>query len=207
MKGNTSMTDTGAGSVGADGFEFELEPLDPRQAFGFRGVVGPYGSVEASTPAPGRRERPSQEVHLKGEGFPETVFSGGAHDRPSLDGGRLKVDGTVVDLDLVVKGVRKGRRWLEIGFRDRSYKYTGDLGSVARLTREGATVSFTQGRFVRGIGLARVGKTEGAVDAVDLAIAIVLETVDRSCMSTTGALFAIPFNFLFGRSASEGTFE
>ncbi|MET7936465.1 hypothetical protein [Streptomyces sp. NPDC005322] len=42
------------------------------------------------------------------------------------------------------------------------------------------------------------------MDAVDLAIAIVLEQVDTSCLTLTGALLAIPPNFLFKGGKDEG---
>ncbi|MFE9116773.1 hypothetical protein [Streptomyces sp. NPDC007172] len=47
-------------------------------------------------------------------------------------------------------------------------------------------------------------RVEGDADATDLAIALVLEEVDRSALSLSGALFAVPRNVLFGRSRDEG---
>lgn len=191
-----------------EGFEFELEPIESSERRGYRGDVGPFGGVEAFVERTQGRRPPTRQAHLEGEQFPETLFSGGAHTQPSLDGGWLKVDGTMADLELIVKGIRRGARWLEIGHRDRSYTYrSGGYGTDARLTREGAIVSFTKGRLAGRVGRTRIGQAEGEVDAVDLAIATVLEVVDTEAMSTTGALLALPFNFLFGRTRDEGSIE
>lgn len=194
------------GTPDAGGFEFELEPLDNQQVMGFRGVVGPFGSVEAFIELPGRGQKATRQAHLRGDRFPETLFSGGMGSIPSLDGGWLKVDGTVADLELVVKGVRKGRRWLAISHRDRSYTYSGAYYRDSRLSRDGATVSLKNGPDVR-VSATRIGKAEGEVDAMDLSIAIVLEMVDRSALSTLNSLLALPEYLLFGRGRIEGYSE
>ncbi|MFG2949092.1 hypothetical protein [Streptomyces adustus] len=149
---------------------------------------------------------PLRQAVVQGDQFPETLFSGGSGVLPSLDGGWLKVDQTLVRMDLKVTGVRKGSRWLEMTYRERSYTYTS-YGPMkqARLKREGVTVTIDRGRYISKVGGTRVGKAEGEADATDLAIAIVLEEVDRSALTTSGALLAIPANFLFGRGRDEGT--
>ncbi|MFF3154367.1 hypothetical protein [Streptomyces sp. NPDC057910] len=186
-------------------FEFELEPVREGQVRGYRGVAGPFGGVEVTTDigAPGRA--PSRQVGLIGARFPETLFSGGADVSPSLDGGWLKVDGTIVDMDLKIKGLRKGSRWLELTFRDRHYTYsvTGSAEDV-RFSGDSATIATTRGRRVPVNSGCRRVKVQGDADATDLAIALVLEEVDRSVLSLTGALFALPRNVLFGRSRDEG---
>ncbi|MFD7873048.1 hypothetical protein ACFV5G_02775 [Streptomyces sp. NPDC059766] len=147
-----------------------------------------------------------RQVLLRGLSFPATEFSGGSGVLPSLDGGWLKVDQTLVQMDLKVKGVRKGSRRLEMTYRERSYTYTS-FGPMkqAQLKRDGVTVTIDRGRYIPKVGGTRAGKAEGEADATDLAIAIVLEEVDRSALTTGGALLAIPANFLFGRGRDEGT--
>ncbi|MFJ6798520.1 hypothetical protein [Streptomyces sp. NPDC091268] len=175
------------------------------EASGFRGVVGPFGYVETFIEDPPRHQPATRQAHLRGAGFPETLFSGGAHSLPSLDGGWLKVDGTVADMELVVTGVRKGARWLQIDHRGRRYRYvSGGDWRDARLSRDGVGVSIRNGRDIPGVGWGRIGRAEGDVDATDLAIAIVLEMVDRSALSTLNALLGLPGHLLFGRTRDGG---
>ncbi|MFD4764627.1 hypothetical protein ACFWOJ_39295 [Streptomyces sp. NPDC058439] len=186
-------------------FEFEMEPLRADRLRGYRGVVGPFGSVDVFSVLCVPGQDPSRQAQLQGDQFPETLFSGGAGVLPSLDGGWLKVDGSLVDMELKVKGVRKGSRWLELTYRERHYTYVsgGDF-KEARLHREKATVTMGRGRHVPRTGGTRIGKAEGDVDATDLAIVLVLEKVDKSALTTSGALLAVPMNFLFGRQRDEG---
>ncbi|MFI6247151.1 hypothetical protein [Streptomyces sp. NPDC051016] len=141
---------------------------------------------------------------LKGEKFPEVVFRGGGHGGvPSLDGGWLQVDGIPVRIDLRVKGVRKGSRWLDMWYLDRQYTYkSAGQGKEAVLRRGDATVTID--RAVGRPGVERVGRSTGELDATDLAVAIVLEQVDTSCLTLTGALLAIPRGFLLGNGRDEG---
>ncbi|MGW2817728.1 hypothetical protein [Streptomyces sp. NPDC001415] len=186
-------------------FEFEFEPLREDRVRGYRGVAGPFGSVEVTRVLGAPGQTPSRQVILDGAHFPEAMFSGGAGVLPSLDGGWLRVDGTVVDMDLKIKGIRKGSRWLELTLRDRPYAYTvtGSSGD-ARLSGDGVTITTTRGRPVPMTSGSRMVKVEGDADTTDLAIALVLEKVDRSALSLSGALFAAPMNVLFGRSRDEG---
>jgi hypothetical protein len=55
-------------------------------------------------------------------------------------------------------------------------------------------VTLHRGGHISEVGGTRVGKVEGESDSTDLAIAIVLEEVDRSVLTTSGALMAIPAN-------------
>ncbi|MFJ8336681.1 hypothetical protein [Streptomyces sp. NPDC094437] len=104
-------------------------------------------------------------------------------------------------MDIKVKGVRKGSRWLEMALQDRKYTYTS-LGfrKQAQLKREGVTVTLNTGPWApeKKRSPVRFGKAEGDVDATDLAIALVLEEVDSGCLTTSGALLAIPGRILFG---------
>ncbi|MEV7525063.1 hypothetical protein [Streptomyces sp. NPDC091371] len=185
-----------------NGFEFELEPVEEDHLSGYRGVVGRFGHVDVYTELRRAGQAPSRQAHLKGDRFPETLFSGGMQSMPSLDGGWLKVDGTVAGLELVVKGLRRKSRWLEISYRDRQYTYV--TGRDCVLAREGATVSLRYGRVVRGVGATKLGTAAGEVDPTDLAVAIVLELVDTSALSTIGALLSIPESIFFTPSRGEG---
>ncbi|MFD9307484.1 hypothetical protein ACFWCB_33230 [Streptomyces sp. NPDC060048] len=185
-----------------NGFEFELEPVEEEHLSAYRGVTGRFGHVEVYREFPGPGQAPTREAHLRGDRFPETLFSGGTKSTPSLDGGWLKVDGTVAGLELVVKGLRKKSRRLEISYRDRQYTYV--TGGDCVLAREGATVSLRNGRVVRGVGGTRLGTAVGDVDPTDLAVAIVLELVDTSALSTISALLAIPESIFTTPRRDEG---
>lgn len=192
-------------------FEFTLQPSDewpvPR---GFSGDIGPFGPVHVTRPREESGHTPLRQVLLSGPAFPSAEFGGGSGILPSLDGGWLRVDDTVVDMDLKVKGVRKGSRRLELTLRERHYTYTSfGFMRQAQLTREGVTVTLDTPSWKKeGGGPVRYGKVEGESDATDLAIALILEEVDKNCLTTSGALLSLPGRLLFGgRYRDEGTPE
>ncbi|MEV0981301.1 hypothetical protein [Streptomyces sp. NPDC049915] len=174
-----------------------------RDVQGYRGSVGPFGDVDVRSMLTSGATRHNEAV-LKGEHFPETVFSGGGSGGvPSLDGGWLQIDGIPVRIDLRVKGVRKGSRWLDMWYLDRQYTYrSAGQGKEAVLSR--GPVTITIDRAVGKPGVERMGRAEGGADATDLAIAIVFEQVDTACLTLTGALLAIPKGFLMGNGRDEG---
>ncbi|MFI6247150.1 hypothetical protein [Streptomyces sp. NPDC051016] len=181
------------------GFEFEVEPeRDGPVQRGYAGVAGPFGAVRVFRPQGRSGADPLRQAVLSGAHFPAALFSGGAGNLPSLDGGMLKIDDAVVDMELKVIGVRKGSRWLEMHHQGFRYQYTSAKGT-ARLERDGANVTMGRGRYIRGVGGTRLGRAEGDVTATDLAIALVLEVVDTEVLTIAGALLAIPMNLLFGR--------
>jgi hypothetical protein len=184
-------------------FEFDLAPIMTREIQGFRGRIGPFGEVDVRSVLATGTTQHNQTV-LKGEQFPEAVFSGGGTGGvPSLDGGWLQVDGVPVRIDLRVKGVRKGSRWLDMWYLDRQYTYrSAGQGKDAVLSRGPVTV--TIGRAVGKSEVERVGQVEGSADATDLAIAIIFEQVDTACLTLAGALLSIPRNFLLGNGRDEG---
>lgn len=110
----------------------------------------------------------------------------------------------MVNVNLKITGMRKGSRWLEMKHRDRIYTY-GVFGKVVKLRRGDSSVKIERGRFVPGVGRMRVGHVRGELDATDLGMALVLEVVDTSALSTAGALFAAPLNLLFGRRPDGGS--
>jgi hypothetical protein len=186
-------------------FEFEVEPeLDGPVQRGYRGIAGPFGAVRVFRPQGTSAAEPLRQAIVSGENFPTAVFSGGAGNLPSLDGGILKIDDVLVDMELKATGVRKGSRWLEMSHQGSRYRYTAAKGTT-HLEREGSAVTLGRGRYIPKVGGARLGKAEGDVNAKDLAIALVLEEVDTAVLTTGGALLAIPMNFLFGRQRDEGT--
>lgn len=87
---------------------------------------------------------------------------------------------------------------------ERGYTYRIAKKAV-ELRRGDRSISIGHGKFVSGVGRMRVGRVQGEVDATDLAIAIIMETVDTSALSTLGALFAAPAAFLFRPRRDGGT--
>ncbi|WP_428935162.1 hypothetical protein [Streptomyces sp. ACT015] len=194
-----------------ENFEFRLEPRDEQPVpRGFTGDIGPFGPVLVTRPRSESGHTPSRQVLLSGPSFPAAEFGGGAGILPSLNGGWLKIEDTPVEMDLRGKGVRKGSRWLELRFGERHYKYTS-FGYMrqARLTRDEVTVTLDTPDWKKGEGgPVRYGKVEGEADATDLAIALVLEEVDKYALTATGALMSIPSRVLFGRgNRDEGSLE
>ncbi|MEU6380035.1 hypothetical protein [Streptomyces sp. NPDC046909] len=184
-------------------FAFDLTPLTADGVQGYRGRIGPFGDVEVRSVLADGNTHHNRTV-LAGDRFPETVFSGGGTGGvPSLDGGWLQIDGIPVRIDLRVKGVRKGSRWLDIRHLDRAYTYrSAGEGKEAVLSR--GPVSVRIDRAVGKPGVERAGAAEGGADATDLAIALVFEQVDTASLTLTGALLAIPRNFLMGNGRDEG---
>ncbi|MFR0358966.1 hypothetical protein [Streptomyces sediminimaris] len=186
-------------------FEFEVEPeLEGPVRRGYTGVVGPFGTVRVFRPSAEPGAEPLRQAVVSGEMFPAVRFTGGRGNVPSLDGGSLIIDEIAADLELRVKGVRKGSRWLAIDHLGRSYTYTA-AGGTAHLKGDGVEIAIGRGRYIPGLGATRLGRVEGDASATDLAIALVLEEVETAVLTTSGALLAVPMNLLFGRQRDEGT--
>ncbi|MFD7169706.1 hypothetical protein [Streptomyces violascens] len=187
-------------------FEFELTPVYSATVHGYRAQLGPFGDMDVRAVVTKQSGRPNQSV-LRGEGFPEAVFTSGREGgRPSLPGGRLTVDGVDVRTDFQGRGFRKASRWLDIHYRGREYTYrsTGPVGPGRDVTlrRPGALVGFR--RAVRKMGIERVGVAEGEVDPADLAIALVLEPVDTSCLTRAGAFLDAAIGVLARGNPADG---
>lgn len=131
----------------------------------------------------------------RGPAFPETTFRGKRRmGRPSLFKAELTLDGRPAELRFNGRALRKEDRALRIAYEGREYVYSvEELGSVAVLKREGVRVSIGPGRHVPPATTFRAGTATGPVDAVDLAIAIVLEEVDTDVLTLGGAVMSSPF--------------
>ncbi|MFE2373914.1 hypothetical protein [Streptomyces sp. NPDC059398] len=186
-------------------FEFELEPVRNDRGHGYRGQVGKFGDVDVFRDVRPLRHESRRQAALHGLQFPDTLFSGGAGNIPSLDGGWLRVDGDIVDLNLKINGLRRGGRWLEMKHRQHIYEYM-IMKKEAHLRRgEDVAIAMRRGSYVPNVGGTRIGRVNGDANATDLAIAIIMETVDTSALSTLDALLAAPVNFLFRRRQDGGS--
>lgn len=185
----------------SESLRFELTPYrsstkkDGARA-GLRGEVGPFGSVAVEGSTLYRPlEKGMDTVRLCGPTFPETTFRGKRRSgRPSLFKAALALDGRPAELRFNARALRKDDRALRITYEGREYVYSAEgLGKATVLEREGVRVTMEPGQFVPSAGTASAGIATGPVDAVDLAIAIVLEEVDTDVLTLGGAALSSPF--------------
>lgn len=176
-------------------FTFELEPFENGAQRGKRGIVGPFGDVMVFYVKPVRQQSQAMpRTELVAERLPQTSVTGvGAGGRPSLTRAVMEVGDVAVTLKYNSFGIRRASRALHITYANRDYTYTYTTSMDIELRREGARVAIKRGRFVQGVGRYRTGSVHGAVDEVDLAIAIVFEAVDTDSLSLGTALASAPF--------------
>lgn len=177
-------------------FTFELEPFENGTQRGKRGTVGSFGDVMVFYVKPVRQQQSQlmPRTELVAERLPQTSVTGvGTGGRPSLTRAAMEVDGVAGTLKYNAFGIRRASRALHIGYADRHYTYTYTKSMAIELRREGAHVAIKRGRFVPGVGRYRAGSAQGAVDEIDLAIAIVFEAVDTDSLSLGTALASAPF--------------
>ncbi|MEY9487812.1 hypothetical protein RKD26_003606 [Streptomyces calvus] len=180
---------------------FELQPYKntPRKELptaGLTGEVGPFGSVVVERcPLYRPLEKGMDTARLSGPAFPETVFRGKRRSGlPSLFKAELTLDGVRAELRFNSRALRKEDRALRIGYEGRQYVYIIEgLGGVRALERDGVKVAIGPGRHVPPATTYSAGTATGPVDAVDLALAIVLEEVDTDVLTLAGAALSSPF--------------
>ncbi|MFI1360719.1 hypothetical protein ACH4TV_45185 [Streptomyces sp. NPDC020898] len=185
----------------SESLKFELTPYSisikkelPKA--GLRGDVGDFGSVTVERcPIYRPLEKGMDTVRLSGPAFPEASFRGKRRSgRPSLFKAELTIDGRPAELRFNARALRKKDRALRVAYEGREYVYSvEDLGRVRVLEREGVRVTMEPGQYIPPAGTISAGSATGPVDAVDLAIAIVLEEVDTDVLTLGGAALSSPF--------------
>ncbi|GAA2621934.1 hypothetical protein [Streptomyces vastus] len=163
---------------------------------GLKGDVGHFGSVTVERcPLYRPLEKGMDTARLSGPAFPVTTFRGKRRSgQPSLFKAELTLDGRRAELRFNARALRKEDRALRIAYEGREYVYSSeDLGRAKVLEREGVRVTMRSGQYVPPATTFRAGTATGPVDAVDLAIAIVLEEVDTEVLTLSGAVFSSPF--------------
>ncbi|MFB8416679.1 hypothetical protein ACFC63_14365 [Streptomyces albidoflavus] len=157
------------------------------------GVFGPV-TVERFT-LYNPLNRGMDSARLIGPAFPETVFRGKRRSgQPSLFKAELTVAGKLAELRFNSRALRKEARRLHIAYEGRTYTYSvAGLGRPRVLERHGAKVEIETGVYLPPAGYVSPGEATGEVDAVDLAIAIVLEEVDTDVLTLTGTAMSSPF--------------
>lgn len=167
---------------------------------GLTGDVGRFGSVTVERcPLYRPTEKGMDTVRLSGPGFPETTFRGKRRSgQPSLSKAELTLAGRAAELRFNARALRKEDRALRISYDGREYVYSAEgLGKAKVLTRADVRVTMEPGQYVpAGAGTKRTGTATGPVDAVDLAVAIVLEAVDTDVLTLSGTALSSPFALL-----------
>ncbi|MFE6719200.1 hypothetical protein ACFVDU_16680 [Streptomyces albidoflavus] len=157
------------------------------------GTFGPVTVVRSTVYTP--LNRGMDTVRLIGPALPETLFRGKRRmGKPSLFKAELTLAGKPAALRFNSRALRKEARRLHIGYEGRSYVYsTGGLGLPGVLERDGVRVEIEMARHVPPSDYVHPGTATGPVDAVDLAIAIVMEEVDTDVLTLGGAAMSSPF--------------
>ncbi|MFC5851207.1 hypothetical protein ACFPZI_04990 [Streptomyces chlorus] len=182
--------------------KFELLPYRTkpkkreRPKAGLEGSVGHFGPVVVERcPLYRPVEKGMDIARLSGPAFPETVFRGKRRSgRPSLFKAELTLDGRRAELWFNARALKREDRALRIAYDGREYVYSSvGLGKAKFLEREGVRATIEPGRQIPPADIASAGTATGPVDAVDLAIAIVLEEVDTDVLTLAGAALSSPF--------------
>lgn len=178
----------------SDAFTFELHHYRTKKEAGFEGIVGPFGKVVTIRPTNrilGGKKLPKAELRVQGENVPEVRYRSDSFHPLSLENSSLFIDGTQAALDFNRRAFRNKSRALKISFRERSYTYTvvrTDRTFV--LERSGVNVTLERAETTNRRSVKYVGAASDGVDAVDLALAIVLKEVDTSPLTSMGAASA-----------------
>ncbi|MFF1276368.1 hypothetical protein ACFVZC_23660 [Streptomyces marokkonensis] len=188
--------DTSSESLTFELLPYRTAPKKQLPTAGIKGDVGHFGSVVVERcPLSRPLDKGMDTARLSGPAFPETVFRGKRRSgRPSLFKAELTLDGRAADLRFNARALKREDRVLRIAYEGREYVYSSEgLGKANVLAREGVRVSMELGRQIPPAHIASAGTATGPVDAVDLAIAIVLEEVDTDVLTLTGAALSSPF--------------
>ncbi|MER5598528.1 hypothetical protein [Streptomyces sp. NPDC002265] len=171
-----------------------MQAFDEFGLIGWRGRLKDFGhvTIQHKKSAPGAYRGFAE---LFGENLPHTEYTGVGSGCPSLAEGKLSIAGQDVPLRHNSRGMTRHARALKLGYLDRSYTYTSTgYAKPSRLVRDGVEITVGPGSAEsprdRGV---RSGFAVGAVDSVDLAIALIFEAVDTSALTLGGALASAPF--------------
>uniref|UniRef100_A0AAU2UWS8 Uncharacterized protein n=1 Tax=Streptomyces sp. NBC_00003 TaxID=2903608 RepID=A0AAU2UWS8_9ACTN len=178
------------------GFAFEMRPYSTKAESGVEGIAGRFGRVATSRAKSRWRRRKDScdfEVRLQGDHMPETVYRTRVPSDDFRENTSLTIDGVPVAFDFNRRAIRTRSRALRISYQDRSYRYTViQPHQEFVLERTGVTVALevvkdAGGR--KGRARHRVAMT-GDVDAIDIALAVVLHEVDTTALTSFGAVLA-----------------
>ncbi|MFJ2818342.1 MULTISPECIES: hypothetical protein [unclassified Streptomyces] len=154
------------------------------------------GTVELVVPAleavplaeRGRREG----AMVTGENIPESVYTGLPYGgRPRLARGRLSVAGQDAAFARKTLRVGRGARALRIWAAGREYRYREDGDRRHHvLERSESRITMARSSWANPKDLS--GSARGAVDSVDISLAVLFEGVYTRNLSLRGALISAP---------------
>ncbi|WP_051717579.1 hypothetical protein [Streptomyces sp. NRRL F-5727] len=190
-------------SYGGPAPSFSLHHTDPetgRSRLGrqpsWAGVVPGLGHVELRYGAAAGRSSAFRQFSVGGERIPPAVFSGINYAQMPLPSRpRLQVGPHTGTVSRRRSGLSRDGRALRIGLGERAYRYRqGPDKCVHELLRAGLLVRVTRDDWYRPLRLDV--QAEGPADAVDLALALVLQGVYTRHLSQGGRWFSLPFRIL-----------
>ncbi len=162
----------------------------------WRGEVGGLGSVELVVPAlevvPVADQTRTCGAMVVGESVPTTYFTGMPYGgRPRLASGRLNVAGQQAAFDRSTLRTSRQGRALRIWAVGREYRYAETSSRRHHvLERAEARIEMARSSWARPDVLS--GTPRGAVDSIDISLAVLFEGVYTRNLSLRGALLSGP---------------
>ncbi|MFB8078154.1 MULTISPECIES: hypothetical protein [unclassified Streptomyces] len=168
--------------------------LAPAPSWG--GVIPGLGAVELRYGNAVGRGDDFAQVSVAGEHLPQGVFSGIRFGRAPLPArARLRVGEHTGTLSRRRSGLSRDGRALRIGLAGRAYRCRrGQDKRVTELLRQGVVVRVTRDDWSRPVTLDV--RTEGRADAVDLALALLLQGVYTRHLAQGGRWYSLPGRIL-----------
>ncbi|MBC2874237.1 MULTISPECIES: hypothetical protein [Streptomyces] len=172
--------------------------LRKRTSHTWSGTVPGSGPVELVCPAEEDLTRETLTTWVSGRGIPPMSFTGvGFRGRPRLARMELTADGWAARSRRRHFAVSAGGRALRIEVAGRAYRYRALRGRRHELRRDGAVVTVASaGRVARRYPHTLTGDAQGAHDALDIGLALLLEGVYTRNLTFGGALYSWPGRFL-----------
>lgn len=161
----------------------------------WRGTVGGLGGVELIVPAlevMDVRERGRGGAMVTGENIPQSSFTGLWYGgRPRLAEGRLSVAGQDAAFSRSAWRLSRRSRALRVWAVGREYRYREATNRRRHvLERPQSQVTMTRSSWKNPDTIS--GTAHGAVDSVDISVAILFEGVYTRNLSLRGALISAP---------------
>ncbi|MEU4324374.1 hypothetical protein [Nonomuraea dietziae] len=185
-------------------FTFVLEPFEVRvgsrtyHRFGLRGELGPFGQAEVEYPVARDDDTNLFAAEVRGEHLPTARLTGRAYSyMPSLGGARVDIEGRQVTLRRRWWALTRGGRALRLGHEGARYTFIAvGSGKDFELRRADTRVLLRRRGWTWG-RVPVVGQASGPVNAVDMALAVLLEGVDTRNLTLTRALRWGPYRLMY----------
>ncbi|MFH8368621.1 hypothetical protein [Streptomyces sp. NPDC018031] len=185
-------------------FTFTLQPFEVRTGsrtfhrFGLRGEAGPFGQVEVEYPVVRDDDTDLFRAEVRGERVPTAGLTGRAYSYlPSLGSATLDVEGRPVALRRNWWALTRRARALHLDTGTDRYTYTAvGTGKDFELRRAEAGILLRHRGWTRKRTTVE-GRASGPVNAVDVALAVLLEGVDTRNLTFSKAVRWGPFRVMY----------